>query len=91
MSKRKAPIIIIISTIILLTVAIFAVMILRRATIAPERPDESETESGIASPEEVDWEALYEALGSERSYADVTTFVDTPYYVFETTANDPDP
>ena len=88
MSKRKAPIIIIISTIILLTVAIFAVMILRRATIAPERPDESETESGIASPEEVDWEALYEALGSERSYADVTTFVDTPYYVFETTAND---
>ncbi len=88
MSKRKAPIIIIISTIILLTVAIFAVMILRRATIAPERPDESETESGIASPEEVDWEALYEALGNERSRADNTTFVDTPYYVFERTAND---
>lgn len=88
MSKRKAPIIIIISTIILLTVAIFAVMILRRATIAPERPDESETESGIASPEEVDWEALYEALGSERSYSGNNTFVNTPYYVFERTAND---
>lgn len=84
MSKRKAPLIIVISTLVLLIVAVFAVMILRRAAIAPERPEESET----ASPEEVDWEALYEALGNERSYADISNFVDTPYYVFETTAND---
>lgn len=83
--KRLIPIIV---TVIALLAAVLFIVTLasRRSDIIgdesyPESTNESETK------EEVDWGALYEALGNERSYADTNTFVDTPYYVFETTAS----
>lgn len=84
--KRLIPIIV---TVIALLAAVLFIVTLasRRSDIIgnesyPESTNESETK------EEVDWEALYEALGNERSNADNNTFVDTPYYVFEFTSSD---
>lgn len=84
--KRLIPIIV--TVIALLAAVLFIVTLASRCSDIignesyPESTNESETK------EEVDWEALYEALGSERSYSGNNTFVNTPYYVFELTAND---